>query len=153
LNLKGVPSNSTEAQLLIDKYKFFYFSKYWPNTIYTLTSRRVGHIDQGAYEHWKNDSPQEITSTKNPSDSPQNPSDPSRPWFEQTPNRYLPANVPSSADDDSKGPSFDEIVELISSGKPVPGIRQIPDQLSTEAPSISSASTPPKKPWETKSFE
>ena len=28
LNLKSVPSTSTEAQSLIDKYKFFYFSKY-----------------------------------------------------------------------------------------------------------------------------
>ena len=49
---------------------------------------------------------------------------------------------------DVKGPSFDEIVDLITTGKPVPGIRQIPDQLNTEIPSTSSTPTPPKKPWE-----
>lgn len=91
--------------------------------------------------------------TNNPSGSIQNPSDLSRPWFEQIPSRHLPDDMASNADDESKGPSFDEIVELISNGKPVPGIRQIPDQLSTETPSISSDSTPPKKPWERKSFE
>lgn len=50
--------------------------------------------------------------------------------------------------DDDKGPSFDEVVELIQSGKPIPGIRQIPEQLNTETPSVSSSVTSPKKPWE-----
>jgi hypothetical protein len=52
------------------------------------------------------------------------------------------------AENEPKGPSFDEIVELISTGKQVPGIRKIPDQLSTDPPSTSSSSAPPKKPWE-----
>jgi hypothetical protein len=56
----------------------------------------------------------------------------------------------SSVTSETNGPSFDEIVELISAGKPIPGIRQIPDTLSTELPSISSSTVPPKKPWEQK---
>ena len=76
------------------------------------------------------------------------PPDPSRPWFEQTPNRNMPVSMAPDADNEPKGPSFDEIVELISTGKPVPGIRQIPDQLSTDPPSTSSCPAPPKKPWE-----
>jgi len=51
-------------------------------------------------------------------------------------------------ENDPKGPTFDEIAELISTGKPVPGIQQIPDQLSLEPPSVSSSLAPPKKPWE-----
>jgi len=46
------------------------------------------------------------------------------------------------------GPSFDEIVELITTGKPVPGVRTIPDLLNEEVPSVSANITPPKKPWE-----
>ena len=49
---------------------------------------------------------------------------------------------------EEKGPSFEEIAELIKSGKPVPGIREIPEQLNTEPPSASSSLVPPKKPWE-----
>jgi Family of unknown function (DUF5572) len=73
---------------------------------------------------------------------------PSRPWFKQTATHAIPETAASVVDDDYKGPSFDEIVELISSGKPVPGIRQISEQLSTEPPSTSASPAPPKKPWE-----
>jgi len=73
--------------------------------------------------------------------------DPSRPWFQQTSLGNIPAGMASESDE-VQGPSFDEIVDLITTGKPVPGIRQIPDQLSTEIPSTSSTPTPPKKPWE-----
>ena len=73
--------------------------------------------------------------------------DPSRPWFQQTSLGSIPVGMAADSDD-VKAPSFDEIVDLITMGKPVPGIRQIPDQLSTEIPSTSSTPTPPKKPWE-----
>lgn len=52
--------------------------------------------------------------------------------------------------DTSSGPSlsYDQIVELILSGKPVPGIKQIPNTiLGTEASSDSKVA-PRKKPWE-----
>jgi hypothetical protein len=51
-------------------------------------------------------------------------------------------------ENEEKGPSFEEVAELIKSGKPVPGIREIPEQLNTEPPSMPSSLAPPKKPWE-----
>jgi hypothetical protein len=113
-----------------------------------LTIRRNGRIDPAAYEQWKNRRPHSIESAQDPSDDRESPPDPSRPWFEQTPNRNMPVTMAPDAENEPKGPSFDEIVELISTGKPVPGIRQIPDQLSTDLPSTSSNPVPPKKPWE-----
>ncbi|KAF9584315.1 hypothetical protein BGW38_006889 [Lunasporangiospora selenospora] len=43
--------------------------------------------------------------------------------------------------------SFQEICELIASGKPIPGIRQIPNELAEGTPSLS-AMNPRPKPWE-----
>ncbi|KAJ1721243.1 hypothetical protein LPJ61_006067, partial [Coemansia biformis] len=43
--------------------------------------------------------------------------------------------------------SFAEIAEMVMLGKQVPGIRQIPDKLSRELPSVSTT-RPPLKPWE-----
>jgi hypothetical protein len=43
--------------------------------------------------------------------------------------------------------SFQEICELIASGKPVPGIRQIPNRLNDQEPSKSTMKPRPK-PWE-----
>jgi len=54
----------------------------------------------------------------------------------------------SSDSEEIKTLSFDEIVEYIKMGKEVPGIRDIPDLVSTETPSASTIPVPPKKPWE-----
>ena len=149
MDLKNIPRNSTEAQTLIDKYKFFYFSKYPLRITYrVLTIRRNGRIELAAYEQWKSRNPQSTDSAGDPSDDSESPPDPSRPWFEQTPNRNMSASMAPDAENEPQGPSFDEIVELISTGKPVPGIRQIPDQLNKDPPSTSSSPVPPKKPWE-----
>lgn len=43
--------------------------------------------------------------------------------------------------------SFAEIVELITSGKPIPGIKEIPNELSDEPPS-ESVEPQRRKPWE-----
>ncbi|KAI9503128.1 hypothetical protein BX070DRAFT_224783 [Coemansia spiralis] len=43
--------------------------------------------------------------------------------------------------------SFAEVVEMITSGKEIPGIRDIPDKLNEQVPSMSTAKPPPK-PWE-----
>lgn len=43
--------------------------------------------------------------------------------------------------------SFQDIVELITSGKPVPGIMEIPDVVSQE-PSSRSVGEVRRKPWE-----
>jgi hypothetical protein len=44
-------------------------------------------------------------------------------------------------------PTFAEIVELITSGKPIPGIKEIPPTLLTDQASQPSASKR-RKPWE-----
>jgi len=44
--------------------------------------------------------------------------------------------------------SFDELADLITNGRPIPGIKQIPDTLNSEPPSASKITTPRKKPWE-----
>lgn len=43
--------------------------------------------------------------------------------------------------------SFNDIVELITSGKPIPGIKEIPDVVN-DAPASVSARAERKKPWE-----
>lgn len=43
--------------------------------------------------------------------------------------------------------SFAHIVELITTGQPIPGIREIPNKISEEKPSESVRSKR-KKPWE-----
>ncbi|KAI9178986.1 hypothetical protein H9P43_005648 [Blastocladiella emersonii ATCC 22665] len=44
--------------------------------------------------------------------------------------------------------SFAEIVRLVSEGKPVPGVREIPDKLNDAAPTPATLA-PRRKPWET----
>lgn len=63
--------------------------------------------------------------------------------------------VPTPAGPDTAGPdtapyptSFAHIVELITTGQPIPGIREIPDKISEEKPS-ESVQSKRKKPWET----
>lgn len=52
------------------------------------------------------------------------------------------------ADDPPYSSNYQQVVELIMSGKPVPGIKQIPDTVLTEQRSKSTAK-PRVKPWET----
>ncbi|KAF9343445.1 hypothetical protein BGX34_006764 [Mortierella sp. NVP85] len=58
-----------------------------------------------------------------------------------------PSSTPSS--DPTYPKSFQEICELIAAGKPIPGIRQIPDNLAEGTPSESKLA-PKLKPWEQK---
>ncbi|KAJ2775221.1 hypothetical protein IWQ57_000500 [Coemansia nantahalensis] len=46
--------------------------------------------------------------------------------------------------------TFAEVAGMILRGETVPGIRQIPDAVSDQPPSTSTARAPPK-PWETRS--
>lgn len=88
-------------------------------------------IEFAAYKSWLNKSstcgPQELSDTVNPSSGTdiENPSSPE------------PA-YPSS---------FAHIVELITTGQPIPGIEQIPDTVLT-GHSISSEKPRRRKPWE-----
>ncbi|KAJ3365351.1 hypothetical protein GGF31_008590 [Allomyces arbusculus] len=59
-----------------------------------------------------------------------------------------PAATNTTADDEPAYPAtFAEIVKLVSEGKPVPGIRDIPDVLNTAPPAVSRMAAP-RKPWE-----
>ncbi|KAK6503012.1 hypothetical protein TWF481_008048 [Arthrobotrys musiformis] len=68
-------------------------------------------------------------------------------------NPTIPSDTPSQTDNtnpDDKTPyptSFAHIVELITSGKPIPGIREIPNTLNAAPPTQSSAQQR-RKPWE-----
>ncbi|KAJ3351860.1 hypothetical protein GGF32_004053 [Allomyces javanicus] len=59
-----------------------------------------------------------------------------------------PTDMNTAADDEPAYPAtFAEIVKLVSEGKPVPGIRDIPDVLNTAPPAVSRMAAP-RKPWE-----
>ena len=141
--MKNLTSDSTEAQPLIYKYKFFYFSRYSIIWLQLTLCRRVTVLDRSTFEEWKNGRSQSSEPTAADAEAEAAP-DTSRPWFQQKPTREIPVIGTT----EEKGASFDEIIQLISTGQPVPGIRQIPDQLSAEPPSASSIPAPPKKPWE-----
>ncbi|KAF3941251.1 hypothetical protein ABW19_dt0209067 [Dactylella cylindrospora] len=70
-----------------------------------------------------------------------------------TPTANTTVAVPGAAGsgkEDDKTPyptSFAQIVELITSGKPIPGIREIPNTLN-EAPPTESTAPQRRKPWE-----
>ncbi|KAF3918888.1 hypothetical protein ABW20_dc0104009 [Dactylellina cionopaga] len=69
-----------------------------------------------------------------------------------TSNPNIPSDTPTTETGTSKDEtpyptSFAEIVELITSGKPIPGIREIPNTLNPAAPTPSTAQ-PRRKPWE-----
>ncbi|KAF9404627.1 hypothetical protein BGZ94_004041 [Podila epigama] len=55
--------------------------------------------------------------------------------------------APSDSNNPSYPKSFQEICELIASGKPIPGIRQIPNNLAEGTPSAPKLAPKPK-PWE-----
>ncbi|KAI9144243.1 hypothetical protein BKA69DRAFT_1122494 [Paraphysoderma sedebokerense] len=58
-----------------------------------------------------------------------------------------PPSTDSSEDQPSYPKTFQEVIELVTAGKPVPGIRHIPNILNTEEPS-KSVLKPRPKPWE-----
>ncbi|KAK6341024.1 hypothetical protein TWF696_009335 [Orbilia brochopaga] len=60
-----------------------------------------------------------------------------------------PTTTTNSSTDGTPYPtSFAQIVELITSGKPIPGIREIPNTLNAAPPTQSTAQQR-RKPWET----
>jgi hypothetical protein len=68
---------------------------------------------------------------------------------EASPSTTPVADITSTSDKGAAPypPTFAEIVELITSGKPIPGIKEIPPTLLTEQASKPSASKR-RKPWE-----
>ncbi|KAJ2820865.1 hypothetical protein IWW50_004888, partial [Coemansia erecta] len=68
-------------------------------------------------------------------------------WKSANPDTRPPLRGNEDSKDMLCSPSFAEVVQMIASGKEIPGIRDIPDQLSEEQPSESTLRAPPK-PWE-----
>ncbi|KAJ1958513.1 hypothetical protein IWQ62_004887 [Dispira parvispora] len=59
------------------------------------------------------------------------------------------ATEATTSDDTPKHPlGFAELCQKILAGEPIPGIREIPEQVSQQPPARSQM-TPRKKPWET----
>ncbi|TGZ85115.1 hypothetical protein EX30DRAFT_368227 [Ascodesmis nigricans] len=87
--------------------------------------------------------------------SPPPPPPPSRTITDSTTPSFLPNQKPGEviataapADDDAPYPkSFQEIVDLITSGKPIPGIKEIPD-IVKEGEGSKSEREVRRKPWE-----
>lgn len=64
-------------------------------------------------------------------------------------NQESSTNSGISQDDQKALPnSYNDIVEMILSGKPIPGIKEIPNTVLGEEASSESSATERKKPWE-----
>jgi hypothetical protein len=70
----------------------------------------------------------------------------SSPGWQTSAHPPLPATVPLRSEDAS-GLSFQEIVQLIQNGEPIPGVREIPNVVlvgQDSGPTVA----PKRKPWE-----
>ncbi|KAF9975107.1 hypothetical protein BGZ73_001368 [Actinomortierella ambigua] len=114
----------------IDNAKFFYFSRF------------MEAFDLNEYNAWKQSQPQQPSSSL----STDTKVDIAHESAAPSPQPTQPA-APSSEPTYPK--SFQEICELIASGQPIPGIRQIPNSLADGTPSETKM-TPRLKPWEKK---
>ncbi|KAK9765193.1 hypothetical protein K7432_006683 [Basidiobolus ranarum] len=112
--------SETEVEAAVEKAKFFYYSKC------------VQKVDYKGYLQWK---AKQDAASKPLSDSP----------------TVSDTVTDAATETTDAGPdyprSFQEICELIASGKPIPGIKQIPNKLSETAPSEATMKPRPK-PWE-----
>ena len=111
-----------------------------------LTNRRISNMSKTAFEQWKQTN-LESNQTPNTKNLVINPN---RPWYKESLDRNYTTSISSSSENEGAKMntlSFDELAEMIATGKPIPGIKQIPNRISSETPS-SSITSPPKKPWE-----
>ncbi|KAF9206830.1 hypothetical protein BGZ49_001722 [Haplosporangium sp. Z 27] len=138
--LKSIVSKNTskseqEQQDAIQNAKFFYFSRF------------VQPFDYSQYRSWR--SQNSVTSgSLGSTDKPEVQSTVIAKEEESLPS-ISDATSSTPAADPSYPKSFQEICELIAAGKPIPGIRQIPNNLAEGTPSEAKL-TPKLKPWEQK---
>ncbi|KAG0018882.1 hypothetical protein BGZ81_010032 [Podila clonocystis] len=123
---KNLGKTEKEQEDAVRNAKFFYFSRFVHNFDYQqyLAWRAAGGsgITQGTHEI-KEDQRSTETAPVQEAESSSSDANPSYPK------------------------SFQEICELIASGKPIPGIRQIPNNLAEGTPSAPKLAPKPK-PWE-----
>ncbi|GJJ69304.1 hypothetical protein EMPS_01650 [Entomortierella parvispora] len=133
--LKSIVANNQtksaqEQEEAIKNARYFYFSRF------------VQNFDLKEYQAWaaqRSGSTGETStssSTQGQSQAQEN-------------NEATASDTTTSTADPSYPKSFQEICELIASGKPIPGIRQIPNNLAEGTPSEAKLAPKPK-PWEKK---
>ncbi|KAG0019980.1 hypothetical protein BGZ80_004963 [Entomortierella chlamydospora] len=137
--LKSIVSNNKtksekEQHDAIQNAKFFYFARF------------VQPFDYNQYKAWL--AKKSTTSTSVGSAEPASESQSSVTATEE-PQSSLNPDTSTPAADPSYPKSFQEICDLIAAGKPIPGIRQIPNNLADGTPSEAKLA-PKLKPWEQK---
>ncbi|CAO3571001.1 unnamed protein product [Mortierella alpina] len=145
--VNGIQDKSErEQQEAIQNAKYFYFSRF------------VQNFDHDQYQAWHSQrlaasgSTSESSGTTREGNEGQqgqvNTSDTLN--TANTTNVAATTSATTSASADPSYPkSFQEICELIATGKPIPGIRQIPNNLAEGTPSEAKLA-PKLKPWEAK---
>ncbi|OAQ34507.1 hypothetical protein K457DRAFT_14346 [Linnemannia elongata AG-77] len=125
--------SAQEQKDAVDKAKYFYYSRF------------VQSFDYNQYQAWR----QLKSATSSDQDEPQAPSSTTAaPIVDETVAEESQSSTATAADP-TYPKSFQEICELIASGKPIPGIRQIPNNLAEGTPSEAKLA-PKLKPWEKK---
>jgi hypothetical protein len=106
--------------------------------------RKFGvHVEAPAYRTWRQENASRVNGLSDTLSPPQEAISPV-----QQPVEAAPPSPSATTGPPAPYPtSFAEVVELISSGKPVPGIKDIPDTVLNGQGSQSSAPKR-KKPWE-----
>ncbi|KAF9126059.1 hypothetical protein BGW39_006954 [Mortierella sp. 14UC] len=131
--------SAQEQQDAVEKAKYFYFSRFVQNFDYNqyqawrkLKAFTTSEQEEQDTQTGGSSAPTTITATETVEEESQSSSATAAP-----------------AADPSYPKSFQEICELIASGKPIPGIRQIPNNLAEGTPSEAKLA-PKLKPWEKK---
>ncbi|KAF9097555.1 hypothetical protein BGX23_008458 [Mortierella sp. AD031] len=137
--LKSIVGNNQdkseqERQDAIEKAKYFYYSRF------------VQNFDYNQYQAWR--ALKSAMATEDDQDTQKTESTEETATGESQ-SSSTTATAATPAADPSYPKSFQEICELIASGKPIPGIRQIPNNLAEGTPSEAKLA-PKLKPWEKK---
>ncbi|KAK3806422.1 MAG: hypothetical protein J3Q66DRAFT_359055 [Benniella sp.] len=140
--LKSIINNNQhksekEQQDAIQNARYFYFARF------------VQSFDYSQYKQWR---AQRSLSTEGSSGEQGTNQEQGQEQMQiETSSSVNAETTPSgtSSSDPTYPKSFQEICELIAAGKPIPGIRQIPDNLAEGTPSESKL-VPKLKPWEQK---
>ncbi|KAI1311538.1 hypothetical protein EDD11_003454 [Mortierella claussenii] len=139
-SIVGNNQNKTEKeqQEAIQSAKYFYFARF------------VQPFDLKEYQAWRAQSPEIISGlTASKVTNQEHAASDSITPSTHTTNIDDDATAAVPAADPTYPKSFQEICELIAAGKPIPGIRQIPNNLAEGTPSEAKLA-PKLKPWEQK---
>ncbi|KAK3813485.1 MAG: hypothetical protein JOS17DRAFT_779380 [Linnemannia elongata] len=128
--------SAQEQKEAVEKAKYFYYSRF------------VQNFDYNQYQAWRQLKAATSADQDEPQGSSAPPSTNAAPIINETVAEESQSSSATAADP-TYPKSFQEICELIASGKPIPGIRQIPNNLAEGTPSEAKLA-PKLKPWEKK---